>query len=301
MFGGKLGDLDAYVPAAVNAGGAGGGTGESALAWIKDDYKAALERARSEGKLLFVNFTGVACANCHWMEANMLSRPEVAGVLKGFVLVELFTDRADAVSQSNGDLQLAKFQTAATPFYAILDANEKVVATYAGKTGDATEYLAFLNKGAGAVPAATAASAAAAAPAAVSGSTGAGLKYVALDGKPVETAGKVVVLNFWATWCVPCLQEIPSFNKLHKEFSPKGVAVIGVSMDEEGAARVQPFLKKHPMQYAVALTSPEISQQYGVGDELPITVVLDRSGKEVKRFTGFTAENEIQAAVQAAL
>ncbi|HEY1340865.1 MAG TPA: TlpA disulfide reductase family protein, partial [Bryobacteraceae bacterium] len=110
-----------------------------------------------------------------------------------------------------------------------------------------------------------------------------------------------VVLNFWATWCVPCLQEIPSFNKLHKEFSPKGVAVIGVSMDEEGAARVQPFLKKHPMQYAVALTSPEISQQYGVGDELPITVVLDRSGKEVKRFTGFTAENEIQAAVQAAL
>ncbi|HEY1341576.1 MAG TPA: cytochrome c biogenesis protein CcdA, partial [Bryobacteraceae bacterium] len=198
MFGGKLGDLDAYVPAAVNAGGAGGGTGESALAWIKDDYKAALERARSEGKLLFVNFTGVACANCHWMEANMLSRPEVAGVLKGFVLVELFTDRADAVSQSNGDLQLAKFQTAATPFYAILDANEKVVATYAGKTGDATEYLAFLNKGAGAVPAATAASAAAAAPAAVSGSTGAGLKYVALDGKPVETAGKVVVLNFWA-------------------------------------------------------------------------------------------------------
>jgi thiol-disulfide isomerase/thioredoxin len=215
----------------------------------------------------------------------------VAGLLKGFVLVELYTDRTDAVSEANQQLELAAFQTAATPFYAILSADEKVVATFAGKTGDAKEYLAFLNKGASAP--APASSSAAAAPGA--------LKYVALDGKPIETGGKVVVLNFWATWCVPCLQEIPSFNKLHREFAGKGALVLGISMDEDGAARVEPFLKKHPMEYPVALTSAEISRQYGVGDELPITVVLDRTGREVKRFTGFTAEKDLQAAVQSAL
>ena len=113
-------------------------------------------------------------------------------------------------------------------------------------------------------------------------------------------AGKVVVVNFWATWCVPCIQEIPSFNKLHKEFGGQGVAVVGVSMDEEGAERVQPFLKKHPMEYTVALGSPEMNQQYKL-DSLPVTLVFDRSGKQVKRFEGFLKEDDLQAAVKQAL
>src|SRR5437016_2756374 len=79
---------------------------------------------------------------------------------------------------------------------------EKVVATFAGKTGDAPTFLAFVQKGNGAS----------------AGPAGKSSPYSSLDGKTIETAGKVVVLNFWATWCVPCLQEIPSFNKLHKEF-----------------------------------------------------------------------------------
>jgi thiol:disulfide interchange protein DsbD len=297
MFGGRLGALDAYVP--VASGPASGSSG-SALVWMKDQYRAALDRARREGKRVLVNFTGYACTNCHWMRANMFTRPEIAAALQNFVLVELYTDGTDAASETNQNLELSKFHTVAIPFYAILDADEKAIATFAGSTSDAREYLAFLQgpgavggQGPGGVPAASAGR-----------GQGAGVgAFTKLEGGALDTSafnGKVVVVNFWATWCVPCIEEIPGFNKLNQQLGGKGVVVLGVSMDEEGAERVRPFLKKHPMDYLVALGSEAVSKQYGL-DELPVTVVFDRSGKQVKRFEGFTSEEALQAAVQQAL
>ena len=256
---------------------------------MKDQYREALDRARREGKLVFVNFTGYACTNCHWMTANMFTRPEIAAALQGFVLVQLYTDGTDAASETNQKLQLARFNTVAIPFYAILDPDEKVVATFAGLTKDPAEYLAFLKKAPAAVPAA-------ASPSGVP-------RVTSLDGSPVDPAtfaGKVVVVNFWATWCVPCIQEIPSFNKLNRDLAAKGVVVVGVSMDDEGAARVAPFLKKHPMDYTVALGSDALSKQFGL-DSLPVTVVFDRNGKQVKRFEGFTPEGELRETIRQAL
>jgi thiol:disulfide interchange protein DsbD len=313
MSGAKLGDLDAYVPMAAGEGSGGGA--QSSLVWMKDQYREALDRAHREGKLVFVDFTGYTCTNCHWMRANMLSKPEIAAVLKDFVLVELYTDGTDAASEANQKLQLDKFGTIAEPFYVILDPDEKLIAKFEGQTKDVAEYLAFLKKGAGGQgPGAGGQEAGAGAPGA--GAPGAGgqgpgagnsggLPHVtSLTGQPVETAalqGKVVLVNFWATWCVPCIQEIPSFNKLHRQLGPKGLVVLGVSMDEEGLARVQPFLKKHPMDYTVALGTEAISTQYGLGDLLPVTLIFDRSGKQVKRFEGFTSEADLQAAVEKAL
>jgi thiol-disulfide isomerase/thioredoxin len=121
-----------------------------------------------------------------------------------------------------------------------------------------------------------------------------------LSGKPIDTAGKVTVVNFWATYCVPCIQEIPTFNKLYSELGFKGVTVVGVSMDEDGADLVQGFLKKHPMEYPVALGAQSLNQQYKL-DALPVTVVFDRAGKQVKRFDGFLKEDELKAAVSQAL
>jgi thiol:disulfide interchange protein DsbD len=291
MFGGSLGGLDAYVP---TASGVTPGSSGSALPWMKDQYRAALDRARREGKRVFVNFTGYACTNCHWMRANMFTRPEIAAALKDFVLVELYTDGTDEASETNQNLELSKFHTVAIPFYAILDADEKAIATFAGSTSDAREYLAFL-QGPGGVPAASAGR---------GQGPGAAIGVLSkLDGGALDTSafnGKVVVVNFWATWCVPCIQEIPGFNKLHQQLGGKGVVVLGVSMDEEGAERVRPFLQKHPMDYLVALGSEAISKQYGL-DELPVTIVFDRSGKQVKRFEGFTAEDELRAVVQQSL
>src|SRR4029079_2358773 len=112
-----------------------------------NQYREALDRARREGKLVFVNFTGYACANCHWMKANMFTRPEIAAALKNFVLVDLYADGTDQASEDNQKLELAKFQTIAEPFYAILDPDEKVIATFPSLTHDPQEYLAFLQKG----------------------------------------------------------------------------------------------------------------------------------------------------------
>ena len=145
MFCGSLGYLDAYVPASQGCTVSGSSAaGAPALTWKKNQYREALDEARRDGKLVFVNFTGVACANCHWMESNMFPRPEIAGVLKDFVLVELFTDTDDKAAEENQKLELSKFNTIASPFYAILDPNEKVIATFPGRTTNPQEYLTFL-------------------------------------------------------------------------------------------------------------------------------------------------------------
>jgi thiol:disulfide interchange protein DsbD len=285
MSGARLGDLDAFVPLADSS--APGAASSNALNWMKDQYREALARARVEGKRVFVNFTGYTCANCHWMKANILARPEIASVLQGFVLVELYGDGNDAVSDENQKLQLAKFNTVAVPFYAILDPDEKVIATFDRLTKDPVEFLAFAQKGAG--------------PAAAPAGAQPGHKLTTLEGKPVELSGKVAVVNFWATWCVPCIKEIPSFNKLHRELAGKGVAVVGVAMDEDGIERVKPFLEKHPMDYMVALGNEALAKEYKTEDGLPITIVYDRAGKELKQFRGYLSEPELLAAVQSAL
>ena len=120
MFGAPLGELDAYVPAAT--GGLGGNnTTAGGLQWMKNDYRAALDRGRQENKLVLVTFTGYACTNCHWMKANMFPRPEIADIAKDLVLVELYTDGTDAASEENAKLEDTKFASVSTPLFVLLD------------------------------------------------------------------------------------------------------------------------------------------------------------------------------------
>src|SRR5581483_2677160 len=141
MFGAPLGELDAYVPAA--SGGLSGSSATAGLQGMKNDYRAAIERGRQENKLILVTFTGYACTNCHWMKANMFPRPEIADVAKDLVLVELYTDGSDPASEENAKLEDAKFASVSTPYYALLDADENVLAT-SGYTRSTQEFLAFL-------------------------------------------------------------------------------------------------------------------------------------------------------------
>ncbi len=143
MSGASLGDLDAYVPLATKSVGGGAG-GYSALPWKKNDLAGALAQAKAEGKQVFVNFTGYACTNCHWMKANMFPRAEIAAALGKYILVELYTDGTDAASEQNQKVQESRFATAAIPFYVILDADGKTVRGFPGLTKDAQEFLKFL-------------------------------------------------------------------------------------------------------------------------------------------------------------
>ena len=138
MHCGRLGELDAYVPACAE---------EASSAWIKNDYRGAVARAKAEGKKVFINFTGYACTNCHWMKANMFSQPEIRQALASFVLVELYTDGTDAASQENQKLQEGKFQTVAIPHYVILDGDETVIASHVGLEKQAEKFLEFLKAG----------------------------------------------------------------------------------------------------------------------------------------------------------
>jgi thiol:disulfide interchange protein len=275
MGGGKLGELDAYVPLA-----------NGNLQWMENQYHEALDRARREGKLVLVNFTGYACTNCHWMKANMFTRPEIESAMQKFVLVELFSDAGDATSDINQKLELTKFNTVAEPFYAIMAPDESVVATFPGLTRDPAVFAAFLRKGDSPPPPASAA--AEALP-----------QFAKIGGGVVDPNGKVAVVNFWATYCVPCIREIPSFNGIDKEYGGKGVLVVGVAMDEDPSI-VPPFLKKHPMEYQVALGTPAMFEQYSL-EGLPVTLVFDKSGKQLKRFAGLLKDADLKAAVQAAM
>ena len=148
MFGARLGELEAYIPSPVEGTLLQSSAAASPNQWLKNDWRAALDRARAENKRILVAFTGYACTNCHWMKANMFPRPEVAEALSRFVLVELYTDGTDAASEANQRRQEQLFQTVAIPFYAVFDSDEKVIATFPGLTRNAAEFLEFLRRGA---------------------------------------------------------------------------------------------------------------------------------------------------------
>lgn len=90
--------------------------------------------------------------------------------------------------------------------------------------------------------------------------------------------GKVVLLDFWATWCGPCKVEIPWFMEFENEFKNQGFAVLGVSMDEDGWAAVKPYVRDRKMNYRVLLGNDQVSTSYGGLDALPTTLLIDRAG-----------------------
>lgn len=147
MSGGRLGELEAYIPAPPE-GAASTATGAATAKWMKNDFDGAIAKAKAENKKVLVAFTGYACTNCHWMKANMFTRPEVAEALGNFVLVELYTDGTDTASEQNQQRQDSLFKTVAIPYYAIFDADQKVQGSLAGLTKDPQEFLKFLGSGA---------------------------------------------------------------------------------------------------------------------------------------------------------
>ena len=146
MFGANLGELEGMIPAPRDGYGAfGGGGSKESLKWVKNDLPAAIEQAKRENKLVFVNFTGYTCTNCHWMKANMFTQSDVIAAMKEFVLVELYTDDPnEAVAEKNQKLQDERYRTVAVPYYVILDTSEKVRGAFPSATRDKSEWLKFL-------------------------------------------------------------------------------------------------------------------------------------------------------------
>ncbi|MDQ3011659.1 MAG: thioredoxin family protein [Acidobacteriota bacterium] len=153
LLGAPLGELDAWLPPAraSEIGQARGAVAEEGK-WL-ESYEAAVQKAKTENKPVFLNFTGVTCTNCRWMEKNMFPDPAVKKELEKFVLAELYTDREDTpenqkADERNGQLQVDKFGSVALPLYAIIDPSENKLAQFGGLTRSKQEFIAFLQRGA---------------------------------------------------------------------------------------------------------------------------------------------------------
>ena len=147
LFGAKLGELESFLPPETETSANFFNKSDTQkLKWIENDYDGALVRAKSEKKLVFVDFTGYTCTNCRWMEANVFPKREVESELNKFVLARLYTDDGSENNTKQQEFQEQTFQTVALPFYAIMDADGRTVATFPGLTRNTKEFVDFLQK-----------------------------------------------------------------------------------------------------------------------------------------------------------
>ncbi len=122
-----------------------------------------------------------------------------------------------------------------------------------------------------------------------------------LDGKTHKLSdfrGKVVILDFWDTWCPPCRQEIPGFVALHDEYKDKGFVMIGVAFAQYGPDAVREFMKEYEVEYINLIADQKVIEGFGGITSIPTTFVIDQEGNIVKKHVGFkpksTFEKEIR-------
>jgi thiol-disulfide isomerase/thioredoxin len=118
------------------------------------------------------------------------------------------------------------------------------------------------------------------------------------DGKTFDLAqwkGKVVLINFWATWCGPCRMEIPDLITLQEKYGPQGFTVVGVSQDDSMEI-VLPFIKENKINYPVIMATREISQQYEVRS-LPSSLLVNREGKVVWAMAGVSQAQSTESII----
>ncbi len=134
-----------------------------------------------------------------------------------------------------------------------------------------------------------------------------------LDGKTAtldQYKGKVVLVNFWATWCDPCYIEIPWLIEMQQKYEARGFTVLGVSMDEDGKSAVAPFLAKErfnvngqklPMNYPIVIGSDEVADKFGGLLGYPTSFLISKDGKIVKKVQGLISYEELTKAIESQL
>jgi peroxiredoxin len=124
------------------------------------------------------------------------------------------------------------------------------------------------------------------------------------SGQPVRLSGsrgKVVLLNFWATWCAPCKREIPWFIEFQQSWKQRDFAVLGISMDEDGWASVKPYIDEIQVNYRVMIGNPEVAGLFGGLHSIPLSLVIDRSGRIAAIHAGLCRKDEYETDINAVL
>ena len=124
-----------------------------------------------------------------------------------------------------------------------------------------------------------------------------------IEGKKLALSdyrGKVVLLDFWATWCTPCREEIPHFVEMQQKYGPKGFQVVGISMDDD-AKPVKAFYQEYKMNYPVAVGDDKLAESFGGVLGLPVNFIIDSDGRIVRKFVGATEVSTFDKEVEALL
>lgn len=121
-----------------------------------------------------------------------------------------------------------------------------------------------------------------------------------VNGKKIELSdfkGKVVALNFWATWCPPCRKEIPDFIALQNQYGADGLQILGIALDEGGANVVKPFSEKYKITYPILIGDEDIQKDYGPMNAIPVTILIDRKGIIRGRFVGMRTKDMLESVI----
>jgi thiol-disulfide isomerase/thioredoxin len=121
------------------------------------------------------------------------------------------------------------------------------------------------------------------------------------DGQTVELkklVGKVVVINFWATWCGPCRMEIPGMLEVYKKYKGEGLEIIGVSLDQKGWSVVTPYVEKTKIDYPIVLGTEQVVSDYGNLQAIPSTFVVDKKGNIVAEHTGSLSKDAFEQMIK---
>ena len=124
------------------------------------------------------------------------------------------------------------------------------------------------------------------------------------NGAPVDLSGykgSVVLLDFWATWCEGCKEEIPWFMEFQDKYNKSGLVVVGASLDDDGWKSVKPYLREHKINYRIVIGTFESAKQFGVDKGMPVTLLVDRTGKIADVHAGMVDKDAFEREIQTLL